>query len=798
MAAIDEGSSVLVAAPTSSGKTVVAEHAIDQALAAGRRTFYTTPIKALSNQKFRDLGRRLGADRVGLLTGDNSIDGDAPVVVMTTEILRNMLYAGSSDVDDVGWVILDEIHFLEDPYRGPVWEEVVLELPAEVGIVALSATVSNADELGGWLREVRGPTEVVVEHRRPVPLRLQHLVAERRRGRRLRHMPILVKGRANPDGRRFDEDHRHGGRRGEFATPRREEVVAELRRQGLLPAIHFVFSRLGCDEARDRLLSTGTSFNDREEQDAVDRLVDRRLADVPPEDLRVLDGARWRDGLRRGVASHHAGLIPIFKEVTEELFAAGLLSVVYATETLALGVNLPARAVVIDKLTKFTGEGHDLLTAGQFTQLTGRAGRRGLDDEGHAVVLWSPFVRFDQVAGLAASTEFRLRSAFAPTYNMVANLMSTRSRDQAEALLARSFGQYQAGRLRDAHQERLAAARAALAERRDRRAVPGDDRGEPVDPRGLRPGDVVLFDDGQAHTVLSVANRGPDRLRLRAAAEGGALLDVDVDDLAVEPRLLGAVELPVPFLPNDRSFRREVNRRARRFATGRPAGVESLRSVARLQREVARLESLTPPGDLVGRLSATVAVLEARAMASGWALTAKGGPLVGIYNEADLLVVEALGCDLFAGLSGPELAAVVSALTYQRRGPGESGPCRLGGPAADRLERLAALAEDITRTEHAYDVDATRPPDTGFAEVVYGWAAGGELHELLDGDLNGGEFVRNVRLVVDLLSQLRKVGPADLARSATDAIEALERGVVRLSVALGGADEEATVGVDGP
>ena len=381
--AIDGGRSVLVAAPTSSGKTVVAEHAVDRALASGRRAFYTAPIKALSNQKFRDLGRRLGPGRVGLLTGDNTVSPEAPVVVMTTEVLRNMLYAGSTAIDDLAWVVLDEVHFLEDPYRGAVWEEVILNLPPQIGIVALSATVSNSEELGAWLNAVRGPTDVVVERRRPVPLRSHYLVVERRRERMLRRLPVLVKGAPNSEGSRYDIEGRlRRGRNGPgWATPRRDEVLRDLRQEKLLPAIHFIFSRAGCDEARDGLLRAGMNLNDGRESAEVDVRVDRRLAGVPVGDLEALDVYRWREGLRRGIAAHHAGLLPLFKEITEDLFAAGLLKIVYATETLALGVNLPARSVVIDKLTKFTGESHESLTAGQFAQLTGRAGRRGATEK---------------------------------------------------------------------------------------------------------------------------------------------------------------------------------------------------------------------------------------------------------------------------------------------------------------------------------------------------------------------------------------------------------------------------------
>ena len=690
--AIDGGRSVLVAAPTSSGKTVVAEHAVDRALASGRRAFYTAPIKALSNQKFRDLGRRLGPGQVGLLTGDNTILSEAPVVVMTTEVLRNMLYAGSTAIDDLAWVVLDEVHFLEDPYRGAVWEEVILNLPPQIGIVALSATVSNSEELGAWLNAVRGPTDVVVERRRPVPLRSHYLVVERRRERMLRRLPVLVKGAPNSEGSRYDIEGRlRRGRNGPgWATPRRDEVLRDLRQEKLLPASHFIFSRAGCDEARDGLLRAGMNLNDGRESAEVDVRVDRRLAGVPVGDLEALDVYRWREGLRRGIAAHHAGLLPLFKEITEDLFAAGLLKIVYATDTLALGVNLPARSVVIDKLTKFTGESHEGLTAGQFAQLTGRAGRRGIDVEGHARVCWSPFVRFGQVAGLAMSRDFVLRSAFRPTYNMLANLISTRTREEALDLLARSFGQFQADRLHAEHGERLAAMRAEAAE-------------------------------------------------LRAGPGGGA---------------------------------REGSRS------------DGQRRLEGLERRIGWAEQRTPDTDLVSRMTDMEHVLAVRGLASGWSLTERGVPLTRIYNEAELLVVEALSEGLFDDLEPAGLAAGVSALTYRRRGPGDTPTIVGGGVPGRRLDDLAALADDLATLESSVGLPVPSPPDPGIADMIAGWVEGGSLGAVLDGVLTGGDFVRNVRLVSDLLGQLRKVAPAQVGLAAARAITGLERGVVALSGAV--------------
>ncbi|WP_421120131.1 DEAD/DEAH box helicase [Aquihabitans daechungensis] len=451
LAAIDVGRNVLVAAPTGAGKTVVAEHAVAKALAEGRRAFYTTPIKALSNQKYADLVRRHGRDQVGLLTGDNAVNPGAGVVVMTTEVLRNMVYASSPALDGLAWVVLDEVHFLQDTYRGPVWEEVIVHTPPSVRFVCLSATVSNADELAGWITAARGPTETVVEHERPVDL-VNHFLVYDKGADDLVQVETLVDGRPNPEGSRFDAPVTDGPKHERFrargrhrwGTPRRVEVVDHLSGSSLLPAIYFVFSRKGCDDAAKSVLDAGLRLTKGPERARIRAIVETHVDHLSDGDLAVLGFDRFLAGLEAGVAAHHAGMVPPFKEAVEACFVEGLVKVVFATETLALGINMPARSVVIESLSKFTGEHHEDLTPSQYTQLTGRAGRRGLDPVGHALVLWSPWYGFDKVAALASSREFVLRSAFQPTYNMVVNLVRRYDREQAHELLGRSFAQYQA------------------------------------------------------------------------------------------------------------------------------------------------------------------------------------------------------------------------------------------------------------------------------------------------------------------------------------------------------------------
>ncbi|HEY6493416.1 MAG TPA: DEAD/DEAH box helicase [Trebonia sp.] len=450
--ALTDGDGVLVAAPTGSGKTVVGEYAVHLALQKNKKCFYTTPIKALSNQKYNDLVRRYDSDTVGLLTGDNAVNGDAPVVVMTTEVLRNMLYAGSPALKDLGYVVLDEVHYLADRSRGAVWEEVIIHLPESVRVIALSATVSNAEEFGDWLKQVRGGTEVIVDEHRPVPL-WQHMLA----GRRLYDLFTDDAHRdVNPDLVRLahreairqpaSRPGRGGHRPKRNAAPYRPEIIDRLDAAGLLPAITFIFSRAGCDAAVQQCLAAGLRLTTPDEAQIIEDVAARRTADIPDEDLTILGYHDWVLALKRGIAAHHAGMLPAFKEVVEELFTAGLVKAVFATETLALGINMPARTVVLEKLDKWNGEGHVALTPGEYTQLTGRAGRRGIDVEGHAVVLWQPGMDPGAVAGLAGTRTYPLNSSFRPSYNMAVNLTSSVGRTKATTLLESSFAQFQADR----------------------------------------------------------------------------------------------------------------------------------------------------------------------------------------------------------------------------------------------------------------------------------------------------------------------------------------------------------------
>jgi ATP-dependent RNA helicase HelY len=865
--ALNAGHGVLVAAPTGSGKTVVGEFAVHLALAAGRKCFYTTPIKALSNQKYGDLVRRYGADSVGLLTGDNSINGEAPVVVMTTEVLRNMLYGGSVTLDGLGYVVLDEVHYLADRFRGAVWEEVIIHLPESVRVVALSATVSNAEEFGDWLTKVRGGTTVIVDEHRPVPL-WQHVLADG-------HLyDLFVSGgaqdslRVNPDlvrlAQREEQARRkspgrpaRGGRRpGRPRPPSRPLIIERLDAAGLLPAITFIFSRAGCDAAVRQCLDAGLRLTTPEEAEIIREVAERRTADLPEADLPVLGYGEWLIGLQRGIAAHHAGLLPTFKEVVEELFEAGLVRAVFATETLALGINMPARTVVIERLDKWNGENHAALTPGEYTQLTGRAGRRGIDVEGHAVVLWQPGLEPPALAGLAGTRTYPLNSSFRPSYNMAVNLVAQAGLERATAILESSFAQFQA--------DRAVADVAASAERgraeldaltvtcdlgdfaeyiRLRREL-SELEGESAKQRAaaqraaalaslgqLRRGDIIRVPGGRRAGTAVVLDPGVPAPARRAEGPPSPLVltatrqvrRLSMADFPVPVQVIDRVRIPNWFSARSPKHRRDLAASVRTKLAGRdkpeqpttkdaqvPAQEEiaALRRRvrghpchgcpdreqharlaerrARLEREVQRLEAtVAGRSHVIARTFARVcAVLARLGYTKDNRVTEAGRRLACLYTELDLLAAECLRRGLWDGLSPAELAACVSALTFESRTAEVATPVRLpGGPVREVLAATVSVWRELDEIETENRLAFLREPDPGFAWAAHAWARGKSLESVLDPDLTPGDFVRAVKQLVDLLGQVAAAaGPGTPLRStALSAVNALRHGVVTYS-----------------
>jgi ATP-dependent RNA helicase HelY len=751
--ALQAGSGVLVAAPTGAGKTVVGEFAVALALDEGRKCFWTSPIKALSNQKYADLCARYDPSKVGLLTGDNTINGEAPVVVMTTEVLRNMLYARSRTLQNLGYVVMDEVHYLADQSRGAVWEEVIIHLPESVTLVSLSATVSNAEEFGDWLQTVRGSTEVVVSEHRPVPL-WQHLLIKDQivdlfttdgTDRTRLNPEIGQLTRREP----WSEAPSYRGRgsrgaprsRGPRGVPSRPDVIARLDREGLLPAITFIFSRAGCDAAVEQCLRAGLRLNTDAERRAVRDIAEQATATIPEADRMILGYVGWLDGLERGIAAHHAGMLPAFREVVEALFVRGLVKAVFATETLAMGINMPARAVVLEKLVKYNGEAHVDITPGEYTQLTGRAGRRGIDVEGHAVVLWHPGMDPRDVAGLASSRTFPLRSSFRPSYNMAVNLVGQMGRERARELLETSFAQFQADRsvvglaAQIRKQDEIAAGQAeaaacdkgdfaeyfalrtrlserenALAKQRNRdsRAQIGSSmsklqRGDVITvPRGRFAGVAVVLD-------VDVTTHDPKLMVVTSDRQFRRLGEGDFNG-PVEPQM--RIRIPKHFNPRNPHARRDLASTLRakgaepqRARKGRGAGddeeVAQLRAEIRAHpchhcpdreehaRQAERVRRLTGDTDKlraqVAARTNTVArtfdrvcgVLEELAYLRGDAVTEQGKKLARIYGELDLLAAECLRRGVWEGLGPAELAACVSVLVYESRSQDDRVPPRL-------------------------------------------------------------------------------------------------------------------------
>ncbi len=853
---VDAGRSVLVAAPTGSGKTLVAEYAIASALAAGRKAFYTTPIKALSNQKYGDLAGEHGAGAVGLLTGDNSINGDAPVVVMTTEVLRNMIYAASPALSGLLYVVLDEVHYLQNPYRGSVWEEVIIHLPPEVRLVCLSATVSNAEELADWIGGVRGETDAIIEEARPVELTHLYAVGDRN-AERIHLLPTFVddgEHRPNPEAARLDSSGGathpggHARRRGRLFTPMRSDLVELLSEESMLPAIFFIFSRAACDDAVRHCLRAGVRLTSAGERRDLIGIAEAHTASLSDDDLDALGYGEWLAGLEAGVAAHHAGLVPPMKEAVEEAFAAGLAKVVFATETLALGINMPARSVVIEKLSKFTGERHEFLTPGEYTQLAGRAGRRGIDTLGYSVVCWSPFVGFEQVASLASRRTYALTSSFRPTYNMAVNLVRRYPPDRARHLLNLSFAQYHADRGVVSLEHHLERDRTTLERLRSAVTLPAADlasyrrllgeieaarRSERTADAGrigaLRPGDVLRTPKRGGRVVVLRQDRGRGGGRVLALTADRELVRLGLRDLGPSPRRAGRLDLPHPFRPNSPTFRRSAADALRRMdlpdadadpatdpaegvaatslaeleaelaahplagAEGMEDALRAMGAIERIEREMARRERRAAgrSDSLARQLDRVLGLLEGWGYVQGWELTPGGELLARIYSEADLLVTESLREGLFDGLGRADLAAVVSCFTYERRGPEADGPQPPrrwpSGAVRARARSIDKIWHDLNLAERDARLHETRPPDPGFAAALHGWVSGEELADVIEEEeTTGGDFVRNTKQCIDLLRQVGEIAP-DPATAATarSAADAAFRGVIAASSVVG-------------
>ena len=744
--AVEDGKGVLVAAPTGAGKTVVGEFAAFFALQAGKKCFYTTPIKALSNQKYSEFVAKFGEDRVGLLTGDTSINGEADILVMTTEVLRNMLYAGSNTLTNLGCVVMDEVHYLADKFRGAVWEEVLIHLMESVQVISLSATVSNAEEFGEWLGEVRGETEVIVSEIRPIPL-FQHVLI----GSRLMDL-FEQPGRINPEIlQREREAIRRSSlgrnRRGKFTEPSdrmsRADIIEKLQRENLLPAITFIFSRVGCDAAVKQCLHAGLRLTSPEERVEIRQTALRYTQNIAEEDLEVLGFQEWLTALERGIAAHHAGLLPSFKGAVEDLFQRGLVKAVFATETLALGINMPARTVVLEKLIKFNGEAHVPITPGEYTQLTGRAGRRGIDIEGNAVIQWSPTVDSASAAGLASTRTYPLRSSFSPTYNMAINLIARFGRETARRSLESSFAQFQADR-----------------------AVVGL-------TRQIRKNETLiqeLMKDAQCH-LGDFAEYA--RLR-RSIKEVEVLLSRRDQRKTFDNRQRGHMEGELSDL------RKSIKSHPCHGCAEREDHARLAERAGRLTREndglTTRVENRTHV--IAKTFDQICQVLDHLEYINGEKPTAQGKILTKIYAESDLLLTESIRRGLLDDLNATELLSVVSCMIFESRSQENLAPKLPSQKVTSTLTEIISLWAALEKIENDFGVKTQREPDAGFCFISYKWASGNSLNSVLKGsDMSVGDFVRSTKQLVDLLNQI--AGASEKLRPVCkDAVKRIDRGVV--------------------
>ena len=791
---LESGRSVLVAAPTGAGKTIVAEFAVHLALESPRaKVFYTTPMKALSNQKFSELAAEHGADSVGLLTGDSNINSSARVVVMTTEVLRNRLYADSPLLHDLAYVVMDEVHYLADRFRGAVWEEVIIHLPTAVRMVSLSATVSNAEEFGDWLQAVRGDTDVIVSEERPVPLE-QHVLV-RSKLLDLFETPTFVPGegndsRVNPElirlagassradngyrgsqGRPGKSKRRHADRGTRHAASGgsstvddsarlfgdrlgRADIVKLLRTRNLLPAIFFIFSRVGCDAAVEQVARSGVRLTEVWERDEIRALVEERCRAIPDTDLAVLGYWGFLDGLERGLAAHHAGMLPIFKEIVEELFQRKLLKVVFATETLALGVNMPARTVVIEKLEKFNGEARVPITPGEYTQLTGRAGRRGIDVEGHAVIQWSGGVDPRAVGSLASRRSYPLHSSFRPTYNMAVNLIQQFGRTRTREILEQSFAQFQADR---------AVVDLARRVRKQEEALGGY-------------ADAMTCHLGDFREYSSLRRELSDLERKNARAEGQAPGEHEKrGDRERRQRQISDLRKRMKQHPCHACAEREAHARwAERWW--------------RLKRETDQVRSQISgrTGAVAQVFDRVTEVLRELGYVAGEGeleVSAAGRVLMRIYGERDLLVAECLRRGIWDDLDAAGLAALASSLVYEPRREGSDVGDRLPrGAFRSALEATEAVWEELSALEISHRLPEGTAPSPGIAFATQRWAQGAALDVVLrDAELAAGDFVRWMKQAVDLLDQLSIVADGPLGRRARQAIDGIRRGIVAYS-----------------
>ena len=766
---LDRGG-VLVSAPTSSGKTIVAEYAIFRALADGLKVIYTTPLKALSNQKYHDFVREYGESTVGLVTGENTINDEAPVVVMTTEILRNLIYEDPKRLDLVRYVVLDEVHYIDDFPRGSVWEEIVIQAPRTIKLVGLSATIGNYREIADWMAENRGGMETVFHDVRPVELKMWLAINNR-------FMP-LFKVDGGIDQRTWSKaaqeeegSDRIGGYRG---LPSNDllHVIEGLRNFEMLPAIYFIFSRRGCREALQRCAYHELDLTTAAEKQAIDQVAAERLQALTDHDEEVLF-RRMVDArlLRRGLAEHHAGLLPYHKEMVEELFQRGLIKVVFATETLSLGINMPARGVVVSSFTKFDGVNFSHLTTGELTQLMGRAGRRGIDVIGHGVILKESDVEVGTIYEIAMGPTLVVESKFLPSYNMALNLLRIYTLEEAEALMQRSFGQFQ---------KRLGAAQTSerLTNMRERLA----------DIRRMWDDPEISIEDVSQYFKLEDRRRAIrielKRLRREAGAQRRSRHVRGTRAMGPANRAVQRLEIEAKGL---------LDRQHKLTVVRSPRFGELLHRYGEIRTLQKDLES--HQRDVGGQLDEYARKLRrlCRILTETGFLaqdkpTDKGLFASRVYGENTILVAEAVWLGWLEGLTPEELCAVVVMLAAEDRERGRDrqrhGPRRYPTPAIAQTARLVrSLYFRFADMEGDLDEPNLRAPSHDYIDFAYRWSAGEPLDQIpLPPNVDIGDAIKAMKALYSLLRQLEfalRQARSPLLDSVSRAVAQMERDVIK-------------------
>jgi ATP-dependent RNA helicase HelY len=765
---------VLVSAPTSSGKTIVAEYAIFRALRDKQKVIYTTPLKALSNQKYHDFVREYGEATVGLVTGENTVNDDAPVVVMTTEILRNLIYEDPARLDLVRYVVLDEVHYIDDFPRGSVWEEIVIQAPLGIKLVGLSATIGNYKEIADWMAENRGGMETVLHEQRPVELKMWLAINNR-------FLPLFkedggIDQRTWTKGAQEEEASYRVGQYRRLPSNDLLHVIDELRHLDMLPAIYFIFSRRGCREALQRCSYHEIDLTTPEEKQAIDEVAAMRLADLKDRDEEALF-RRMVDArlLRRGMAEHHAGLLPYHKEMVEELFQRGLIKVVFATETLSLGINMPARGVVVSSFTKFDGVNFSNLTTGELTQLMGRAGRRGIDVIGHGVILKESDVEVGTIYEVAMGPTLVVESKFLPSYNMALNLLRVYTLAEAEALMQRSFGQFQKRFAAAQTQERLVNVRARLADIRqmwDGHEVSIDDVAQYFKLEDRRRS--IRIELRRLRRDAGAERRGRRGQRGRTRAMGGAArivqrLEVEAKGLLERQRKLKVVRSPrfgehLQRYGEIRALQKELEQGERDAGGQMDEYARKLRRLCRILTEAGYLADNKP--------------------------TDKGLFASRVYAENTILVAEAVWAGWLEGLMPEELCAVLVMLAVEDRERGrdrraqQHAPRRYPTHAVAQCARLVrSLYFRFADMEKDLDEPNLRQPSHDYIDFAYRWSSGEPLDQIpLPANVDIGDAIKAMKSLYSLLRQLEwavRQAKLPLEPAIKQAVAHMERDVIK-------------------